>query len=649
MKDRNNITAVWQSGKKAWHFMLVFTLLFSFLSQAQQDSLKHQTLKPVEILGKGEIEKQSGSTLQIDSIRSPLQHNLSLAEKLNTNNILFVKQYGQGTLATPSLRGSNAQQVALIWEGVPIQSSLNGTSDLNLIPAELFEALRIETAVGSSLRGSSAMAGSITFSNPNTAKGTHFKYYHTLSGSGINRGSGIVTSGNSKWNARLGFSTDLSKNNFTYDSSGNNLTQNHAAQRGVNLLPELSFRPNAKHYFYLKSWIHNSKKELPKLLHQQTSQQEQEDEVYRFVGGYKRYGQNSILHVFTSKILEHIRYRDAEQNIDAPSTSDAFYTEINFEKQWNNLLWFVGGSHQYLLGKSLELGSIQTQNRAAAFSSLQFSNDKKNFKSRLHLRQDYYDNQFAPFTPSLQIDYEPFSKVFLSLAGARVFRLPTFNDRFWQPGGNPNLKPESGYTGEASLTLEHSKKFESGNSIRFLLKECIFTRSIDNWIQWEPNGTFWSAHNLDKVWSRGVESNWSIEYHRGKLALLVGGSVNYTLATLPENGSLQENLRGKQLLYTPLYTVLNYLGISISKIHLLFQQQYCGFRYTSSDNFQYLSPYRIYNASISKNIQVSKWNFSTQFSIQNLLDESYQVVAQRPMPGRYYQVQITLQFHQNEN
>jgi len=236
---------------------LLLLLGASTFSFAQSDTLPRQNLKTIEIFSKGSIEKESSISLKQDSIAEKFQHNLNLAEKLNTNNLLFVKQYGQGILATPSLRGSNAQQVALIWEGVPIHSNLNGTSDLSLIPAELFSDLRLETGPGSALRGSSAMAGSITFANTQKPTSTTANNFYTISSSGINRFSGSLVTAKNRVSGRLGYAFDVSKNNFLYDSLGTNRQQIHAAQKGFTVLPEINFQINPKHSVYAKAWIQN--------------------------------------------------------------------------------------------------------------------------------------------------------------------------------------------------------------------------------------------------------------------------------------------------------------------------------------------------------------------------------------------------------
>ena len=47
------------------------------------------------------------------------------------------------------------------------------------------------------------------------------------------------------------------------------------------------------------------------------------------------------------------------------------------------------------------------------------------------------------------------STLHLKASAGRSFRVPTFNDRFWQPGGKPDLNPERGWTYDLGLRLEH--------------------------------------------------------------------------------------------------------------------------------------------------------------------------------------------------
>ncbi|MFN8167076.1 MAG: TonB-dependent receptor [Bacteroidia bacterium] len=65
-----------------------------------------------------------------------------------------------------------------------------------------------------------------------------------------------------------------------------------------------------------------------------------------------------------------------------------------------------------------------------------------------------------------------------------VFRLPTVNDLYWIPGGNPDLLPETGTTGEIGLHLLNTQLSMQRSSVAY------FDKHINNWIAWVPTGSF---------------------------------------------------------------------------------------------------------------------------------------------------------------
>ena len=70
-----------------------------------------------------------------------------------------------------------------------------------------------------------------------------------------------------------------------------------------------------------------------------------------------------------------------------------------------------------------------------------------------------------------------FKPLKLKVNAAKVYRLPTLNDLYWSPGGNPNLKPEEGFTYEGSFELKIPYH-------HFLLETemTYFNKNITNWI-----------------------------------------------------------------------------------------------------------------------------------------------------------------------
>ena len=104
--------------------------------------------------------------------------------------------------------------------------------------------------------------------------------------------------------------------------------------------------------------------------------------------------------------------------------------------------------------------------------------------------------------PSLGIEGRLAAPLLLKAKISRNYRLPTLNDRFWEPGGNENLLAEQGWSEELGL---HTYGGENKHTWSYSITG--FNRLIDNWILWSiAEGTsFWAANNITRVWSRGVE------------------------------------------------------------------------------------------------------------------------------------------------
>jgi len=97
---------------------------------------------------------------------SVLQKNTgSFTNLLLFNSPIYFKENGAGMVSSPSFRGTTAQQTAVIWNGININSQLNGQTDFNTINAADFNSIGIRSGGGSVLYGSGAVGGSIHLTN----------------------------------------------------------------------------------------------------------------------------------------------------------------------------------------------------------------------------------------------------------------------------------------------------------------------------------------------------------------------------------------------------------------------------------------------------------------------------------------------------
>ncbi|MCC6370193.1 MAG: Plug domain-containing protein, partial [Bacteroidia bacterium] len=131
--------------------------------------LKAQVTVPLDLVEIKVIKynfSQLGKRVEsIDSLSKEQFRFNSLADVLNFNSQVYIKSYGPGALASTALRGGNAAQTAVLWNGFNLQNAMLGQTDLSLLPSVLFENVEIEYGGSSSLWGSGAVGGSIRLNN----------------------------------------------------------------------------------------------------------------------------------------------------------------------------------------------------------------------------------------------------------------------------------------------------------------------------------------------------------------------------------------------------------------------------------------------------------------------------------------------------
>lgn len=69
---------------------------------------------------------------------------------------------GPGSLITPSIRGSSAEQVLILLDGVPLNSAFSGNVDLSTIPIDDIERIEVLRGPFSAIYGSGALGGVIS-------------------------------------------------------------------------------------------------------------------------------------------------------------------------------------------------------------------------------------------------------------------------------------------------------------------------------------------------------------------------------------------------------------------------------------------------------------------------------------------------------
>ena len=248
--------------------------------------------------------------------------------------------------------------------------------------------------------------------------------------------------------------------------------------------------------------------------------------------------------------------------------------------------------------------------------------------------------QWIPFTPSLGLDWYAIPLIKIHASASYNYRIPTLNDLYWSPGGNINLKPESGWGYEVGFSFE-----KKTTSYKLFQDITGYTRTISDWIQWLPNNGLWTPQNIQKVWSRGIESISAISFFISKQTLTFKNSFALTRSTNVSPLASNDPKKGKQLIYVPLYK--NSFTVSLS--NKLFETgiiyNYTSWSYTLSDNSAYINPYNLFDVYGIVKKDFKTYSITVNGRVNNLFNANYQVVADRPMPLRNYQVTLILTYN----
>lgn len=625
--------------------MLRFVCLcFAWLNTAAcvlaQDSLKAKTLAGVVVQANRLAYFSSGNKIQKadSSALSSFKIN-NLADFLANSSQVFIKSYGVGSLATPSLRGTGASHTAVLWNGFNLQSSMNGTVDLALLPTFLLDKVDIQHGGASALFGSGAVGGAIHL-NSSANFGEKLSISAQIgAGSFANFQQGIKLKVSKKnFVTGVRFFNHTAENDFTFINTakfGKPIEkQSNSAFKQYGFLQENYLKINENQQIDLQVWYLNADRQVPPTLTTASSKASQQDESLRVTTNW-RYQRTKISYFARSAFFkEKLIYQEPDIQLFALSKAVTWIGEIESKIAISkNQLLNVGMNHTYFRAETDGYRAGKLQNRTSLFFSYKINNAKDTWNSVVSLRKEMIDNYFAPFTPSL--GFEGILHKNLTLKGniAKTYRVPTFNDLYWQTGGNPNLAPESGWSGEIGLNFDFLAKGQ--------LSLTAFNSLIDNWIAWLPNQQGkWEANNVLKVWSRGLEltANYSIDFQKVKLKSSI--NYNYVVSTNEKVGKGDESSLHQQLIYVPKHTAQANISLIYKGLQFNYNHTFTGERFTTGDNSQKLPFFSIGNLSIQQKIRA----LSFQLQINNIWHKSYQQIAFRPMPMRNFMAVINYEF-----
>lgn len=551
----------------------------------------------------------------------------SLTSLLNFNSVIYFKENGLGMVSSPSFRGTTAQQTAVIWNGININSQLLGQTDFNTITTRDFNSITIRSGGGSAIYGSSAIGGSIHLNNELAFKN---KFENELQ---FNYGSFNtfdanykVLDSNEKVSSQVSISRNSSDNNYTYLGTKNQKNENGQFYN-TSMNASFGYKLNTFNYLKLYSQVYDSERHFSGTLASKSKSKYQDFNTRNLLEWQSLFsGFDSQLKVaFLSEKNKYFENYN-KQNFET-SRAETFITKYNLGYQLNSKINIEGSlDYSKIKGFGSSIGSNSRNNGSA---TMLFKHQiLKSFGYEWSIRKEITDTFKSPLLFSFGSKYQVSNNYKLVLNVSRNYRIPTFNDLYWIGLGNPNLKPESSYQGEIGQRL----KFKN-----IVFSATAYYIDILDLIQWKPNTTNgnWNPNNVAKATSYGAEFKLDYEKKIGSNTFIFNSNYAYTVS--------EDKNTKQQLIYIPFHKLNTCLAFSHKKIAANYQYLYNGYVFTTTDHTSFLKSYQVSNIGIDYDFG-KKTTSKIGFQIANLWNENYQSVAQRPLPGRNYSLYINFKF-----
>ncbi|MFY0627424.1 MAG: TonB-dependent receptor [Reichenbachiella sp.] len=595
--------------------------------------------------------------IEIDSLTLQQATGTNLSDLLRNNAAGQIRSYGTNGLTSPSFRGTGASHTSILWNGINLQNSLTGSSDLSLYPSSFADEVSLQKGGTSSLYGSGAIGGSIQLNNLSTFnQGLAVETQQKIGSFGNFYQSYAVDYSNEAFNSSTQFFHRKLDNDYSYKNQYQNPpvqdTRKNAGANQWGVLQQNDWKINDQSLIGIKLWYQNNDIEIPNsIIANEDTEAVQNDEFIRGLFTWNYYLENLSI-VYKQAILWHALTFQPTNGLPSNSTllTSINRLEMDFYLSSNHSL--IGGlNFNFDQAKVDNFMGEPTRKSTAIFASFKSNWVYDKFLTALSFRQELVDGDLVPFSPSFGLEYQPFSKFWIQGNVSRNYRLPTLNDLYWIGNGaigNPDLKPETSFNYEGGLTYDFIQK---PSKFDFSLSATYYHYLVDDWMQWKETDGIWTPINIKQVKSEGIESKFSMQLDWDSFSMLFDAIYNYTSTTnqqvYSDNPSLEID---KQLVYTPSHEASFNLKLKFKKSVLTLNHTYTGLQYSGVENSyrEVFEPYQISNIYFNQNVIWKKINFSLQAEINNLLDVDYENRRGYPMYGRNYSIGLAIKF-QNKN
>lgn len=597
---------------------IVLICCVSIASFGQNDSIRW--LDEVTISGMNLSRFSSGTQLQ--SISSSSQGGINNIGDLTT---IHFKNYGNQQLSSISFRGTSANHTNVVWNGIQVNSPTLGQTDFSVWPMFLTDQVVIQYGGGSSLFGSGSIGGSVILDNSTIRSDSLLTIYSAIGSFGqYDGGLKLQVDASDRLILETRAFRGVLNNDFPLERGGR---QEHATVRRHAVSQKIGYTHRHGYLFAEVAYASNDREIQPTITSAQRNTLVSNN--FRSVVS-NEWQKGSGIH-FTSAglVSDQTIYNDSSE-----TTSYRFSGNYTFEKGEGALLLLrAGGTFIHEWATSENYVEVEKEEQYHIFGSATLF-PIPNLSVTLNLREAIHSVDHV-FLPSLGAEYVLVRQSKHSLTArtqvSRDYRIPTFNDLHYQPGGNTDLAPEESVNVEAGLDWEHPMG---------QIAITGFTSNITNWIQWRQTEGIWSPENLRQVTTKGIEARGNISKNYGAVGLQFESAYTFVLS---EDQGLN---RTNQLPYVPKHEIFGLFTSIYKRYVATVVGNFTSVRYATLTNSRpsEIDEFFLLDASLLRMFSLSDLSLSIRAQAKNILNTNYQVVKNHAMPGRSFLIELSTKF-----
>ena len=667
---------------------ILIALCLTFSAMAEERTV---AIREITVLGQRPMKEIGVQQTKLDSVALKENISLSMADVLTFNSSIFVKSYGRATLSTVAFRGTSPSHTQVSWNGMKINNPMLGMTDFSMIPSYFIDDASLLHGTSSVNETGGGLGGAVKLSTkPADADGFGVQYIQGIGSFKSFDEFLRLTYGNDHWqiSTRAVYSSSPNDYKFlnrdkkenVYDENMNIIDQYYPVERNrsgsykdLHILQEVYYNTGKGDRLGLNAWYINSNRELAMLTVDHGSDTDfdnrQREQTFRGVLSWDHIRRNWKVAAkggYTYTWMAYDYKRDLGNGVMAHMTRsrsriNTIYGQAEGEYYIGNKWLFTANlsMHQHFVesrdknivlqqGGNGILGYRKARPELSGSVSAKWRPTERLGLSVI-IREEMFGREWTPIIPAFFIDgvLSKRGNIAAKASVSRNCRFPTLNDLYFLPGGNPDLKKESGWSYDAALSFAVGKQ----NVYSLSGSASWFESFIKDWIIWLPTTKgFFSPDNIKDVHAYGVELQADLNVALTKeWQLGLNGTFSWTPSiNVGEPRTPADKSVGKQLPYVPERSSTITGRLSWRRWVFLYKWCYYSERYTMSSNDISLSgklpPYFMSNISLDKSIPLKHIELSAKGVINNLFNEQYLSVLSRPMPGINFQIFLGIKF-----